>query len=136
MAQAYVNLMKRKYSEPIDEVKKNKVKRKLFCDEQSGSPGRCTCSNTPLSHSDPVSVNYTVHFVGYKLPRSQVFKCATCFLETFGDVHTVTQDYISERHCFIGELELSEFKKKGYSKDSKEYCCIICKKRLTVLREH
>ncbi len=118
MAQAYVDSVKKKFK--IEEINREKVKRRLFCDEEVPKIDEPVAkrSTTPLSYSQ----NKSVFFLrAKKYPEFNNFFCITCFEETYRidtDIHT--------EYLYVNEIPLNGF---SYQATIRDYCC-ACQKKL------
>lgn len=121
MTEAHVQAKKRKY---LSEEKKEKVKRRLFCDEklkEEDSP--CTSrSTTPLSYEKKDT--RIIFFVGCKKPDDKHYFCQVCFdnkynIDTFED----------SEFLYVGEREYSISFKPTFD----EHCCVCWKKLYRVI---
>lgn len=125
MAQAQVDLMKKKYN--ISHEKREKVKRKLFCDEtvpkQEEDEPVQKRSTTPLSYKRQ---NRIIWFLGAKKPDDKRYYCITCFEDKYYiDTDTETKYlYSGDRHYEV-----------SFQPTLEEFCCACSKKLYKVIWE-
>lgn len=121
MTDAYVQAKKRKY---LSEHKKEKVKRRLFCEEVfKADDSPCTSrSTTPLSYErENMRI---IFFMGYKKPDDKHYMCVSCFENKYNiDTDTDT------RYIYVGEKEYTI----SFVPTLDEHCSVCWKKLYRVI---
>ena len=117
MAQAHVDLIKKRF---ISQSQKDKVKRRLFCDEtipeKEEEPPQKR-SSTPLSYRCPRRI---IWFLGAKKPDDKQYYCIICFEEKYS-----INANIETKYLYSGDRKFEV----TFQPTLGEFCC-VCSKRL------
>lgn len=129
----YLKSLKRKH---IDEEKREKVKRQLFCDERPVSPRNIQSSDTPLSYDCVSDGSPTIYFMGWKFPTDVNYKCEQCFIHSIDFAYEVEIEIYLNSNITYGESNLREYIARGNKEDHESNFCTVCKKPLYIIRPY
>lgn len=140
MAQKHIELglkyMRTLNKRKIDEESKDKVKRRLFCDERAVSPGPVQHTSVDNSNDIVSDGSPTIFFIGYKFPSDYAYKCEECFVGDINSKHKVEIELYLHSNRSYGERNFLEYKREGYSESDSSNFCEQCKIPLYVIRPY